>query len=273
MAKGIAVIAAVTEFPARISLDLPELKLPEKNAQRFAGLIQSARYGYQVAQPLLLGSMATIGAWKKAVKDAVAGLQQDDVLLLFFSGHGYQASEVDLCPDGGTNEYWCFFTEKLLDNEIGAVLESIPSGLRVFVVADCCYATGTYWIFRYGMERKLVEVDSMLDAKLRKVTRDVRGTVAQASAFENQDDEAKCPRPSARILFMAACDEREQGKDGLFMESLLHVMETEPPTTTFETAFKRVCDLVSRENSTQTPRRFRLGQKNPSLLDAPAFKI
>lgn len=270
MAKGIAVIAGVTDFPGRPAW-LPQLTRPEQSAQWMAGLAE--KLNYQVRQPLLLGDKARVGEWTNAVRDAISQLNSGDALLLSFSGHGIHIPEIDRCEPDNDNEYWYFYDEMLVDNRIRELLGKVPQDIRVFVVADCCYSGGTYWRLRSRGRSVIVQLEPASGGALRKAARELRGSVAQSWREQVVGGApAECEEPSARVLILASCSEDQEGEDGLFRDALDAALAT-APWPTFEQLIERARQWIAARSSTQTPQIMELGQKTPSLLTEPAFKI
>jgi len=62
----------------------------------------------------------------------------DDLLVLFFSGHGGQQPDVSGDEWDGKDETLCLWDGELLDDRIAEYLAMLPEGLRVFFVTDSC---------------------------------------------------------------------------------------------------------------------------------------
>ena len=88
-------IADYSAFPIRIN----SLRLPPKDAETMAGLFAK---NTSVDYALLLNEKATKARILKAIRKVFAKASEDDVVIFFFSGHGYAGG---LCAYDGNIKY------------------------------------------------------------------------------------------------------------------------------------------------------------------------
>src|SRR5437764_1483685 len=82
--RRIALLVGVDQAPRSYA---PALHHAEADAQAMAEVLP--QYGrFTCPQPPLLGEQATSGAVKKAILSLLRACTEEDVLLLYFSGHG-----------------------------------------------------------------------------------------------------------------------------------------------------------------------------------------
>lgn len=62
----------------------------------------------------------------------------EDLLVLYFSGHGGQQPDTSGDELDGMDETMCFYDGELLDDKVYELLQMIPDGVRVFMINDCC---------------------------------------------------------------------------------------------------------------------------------------
>ncbi|MBN2164197.1 MAG: caspase family protein [Pontiellaceae bacterium] len=87
---------------------------------------------------VLRDSAATKRAWVDAVKAAAAGLGAGDLLVLYYSGHGGQMKDLSGDEADGLDETLCFWDGQLADDVLASIFDQLPTGLRIFMVTDCC---------------------------------------------------------------------------------------------------------------------------------------
>lgn len=95
---------------------------------------------------LCLEKEATTAGIMAGLRELVAGAVPGDVLVFHYSGHGSQIRST-IEPDG-LDEIICpidlnWRDKVITDNELKAVFHSVPNGVNVSVILDCCHsATG-----------------------------------------------------------------------------------------------------------------------------------
>jgi len=67
-----------------------------------------------------------------------AGLDADDLIVLFFSGHGGQQLDLNGDEWDGRDETLCLWDGELVDDDIAEYLCLLPDQVRVFYVTDSC---------------------------------------------------------------------------------------------------------------------------------------
>jgi len=136
---------------------------------------------------VLLDEAASKGGLKAAFLSAVdAGLGADDLLLLYFSGHGGQQPDVDGDEWDHRDETLCLFDGELVDDRIAEYLALLPDQVRVFFVSDSCNS-GTN--FR-GMRRSRstpVALRPSIEPKLRARVLHFGGCTDGRSSYGDDD--------------------------------------------------------------------------------------
>jgi hypothetical protein len=89
---------------------------------------------------LLLNSQATSANFM-ALLDELQGGTEDDVLFVFFSGHGNRVEDTNGDEADGYDEVLCFYDVNLLDDTFALLLESLPMR-RMAIMIDACYSGG-----------------------------------------------------------------------------------------------------------------------------------
>jgi hypothetical protein len=131
-------------------------------------------------------SMVTRSTFAGAIKDRISKLKVGDILLIYYSGHGtngYDSSEPDKYKEGiylydGT--FW--------DDEFTLLLQDIPTGAKVIIVLDSCFAHGstTPKSLTYRKE-KFVKTEEMPPKGLKAILKsDVMNYIVFAACGEDQ---------------------------------------------------------------------------------------
>ena len=81
---------------------------------------------------------ATRAAALSAMREMIAGADAGSLLCLYWSGHGGQMADRNGDEADGMDEYLCPWDAPLLDDDLAAVFDTIPAGVRVFCVFDTC---------------------------------------------------------------------------------------------------------------------------------------
>lgn len=88
-----------------------------------------------------VNGLATWGGVADEVRSQAADLCQNELLVLLFSGHGWRAPDVTGTEPDGYTEGLCFFDRRVSDDEILALILSLPP-CRVLILSDHCHAAG-----------------------------------------------------------------------------------------------------------------------------------
>ncbi len=90
----------------------------------------------------LTNGQATVMAVEDAIRSQVAQMQPEDLLVIFYTGHGGQRNRIspDVIDLDGTDETLSLVDGAVSDNRLANILDDAPG--RVLVVLDSCYAGG-----------------------------------------------------------------------------------------------------------------------------------
>jgi hypothetical protein len=92
----------------------------------------------------LRNAQATRAGLRAAYREACEGLQPDDLVIVFFSGHGGQKQDLDHDEDDGYDETLCAWDGELSDDELATWWSATPAGVRVWYVTDSCNSGSNY---------------------------------------------------------------------------------------------------------------------------------
>lgn len=183
-----------------------KLQHSEATAWRMAGL--AAQAGYQALR-VLRGPEAMRQALRRELEAAAGALCAGDILFVSFSGHGALQRNL-ACGEHGWDEAWCLHDGILLDDELADWWRRFRRGVRILVVAECCYAGGN-------------ARDALIPPPFAAWPGTWPGTVMVTRDAPAMKAPCDSERIEASVLLLVACGEKEQARDGLFTQHLLEL--------------------------------------------------
>lgn len=179
------------------------------DARRFAEVALARRFE-SVDQ--LVGVAATVASVKASIERSAAELSAGDYFILTFSGHGLAVYVNDRLI-----VTWCFFDDDLRRDELATLLARFNPGVRILVVANCCYSSAGIEPVEGERLLTLLPEDVMITAHkyislaedggdvLRFYDGAVEPWNAALAFFENS---------AAHIIEIASCGPKERAVDG-----------------------------------------------------------
>ncbi|HUU99052.1 MAG TPA: caspase family protein, partial [Phycisphaerae bacterium] len=92
----------------------------------------------------LVNEFAQPAYLKPAFREAANSLVRDDLLVLFFSGHGGRRPDLDGDEDDGYDETLVLWDGQLVDDVIASYLRQVPAGVRIWFFTDSCHSGTNY---------------------------------------------------------------------------------------------------------------------------------
>jgi len=130
-----AIIIGIAAY-ARIS----QLDYTDDDAESVAQRLASLPGWDPDNMALLLNSQATNANFTRLL-DALQEGTEDDVLFIFYSGHGNRVEDTNGDEADGYDEVLCFYDVDLRDDTFALLLESLPMR-RMAIMIDACYSGG-----------------------------------------------------------------------------------------------------------------------------------
>lgn len=236
------------------------LRHSEDAAWRMAELANRAGY---LSVRVLRGAEASCGAVEEAVEAAARVLTAGDILFLSFSGHGSQEPDLDGDEGDGSDEAWCLHDGILRDDTLLMLWREFEEGVRILVVADCCFSGGSFRKdhavraaaphFRWRGRPVEPYVTSLPSTCITQAPHDTDGI-------------------RASVLGISAAREFETAKDGVFTDHLMSVWADGAFAGTYCDLFRvvraRVFDSAGHE-----PQMMMLGAADLDFPLEPAFHV
>lgn len=92
----------------------------------------------------LVNEFAQPAYLKPAFREAANSLVGDDLLVLFFSGHGGRRPDLDGDEIDGQDETLVLWDGQLVDDVIASYLRQVPAGVRIWFFTDSCHSGTNY---------------------------------------------------------------------------------------------------------------------------------
>lgn len=268
----------------------------EADARAMAALAEAQ--GIQERR-LLLTRDATHARITAELEAAAAVLRPDDYLLLTFAGHGAWFDDVPMPfaatggPRGshpgdeedGRDEAWCLYDTCFLDDELHDHFCRFAPGVRICVVADCCFS-GT--VARgQPLGAGGVSADASLVAPREEpITRQRCMAFGLANALYRRDfltiyqprrlavAVSPIQQPAAHVVLLAACEDHQAALEGnghgLFTEQLLRIWSG----GRYEGSYlELIAEIRAAMPACQQPSLFLSGDPSPAFLDGRPFTL
>lgn len=93
---------------------------------------------------LLTNENAHIDNVIEAITELTKKANQDDLVMITYSGHGGQALDLNGDEPDKKDETWLLYDEELLDDKIYELLQLFEEGVRVLIVSDSCHSGSVF---------------------------------------------------------------------------------------------------------------------------------
>lgn len=266
MAKAQALLFGVNEVdPAGYDNKWDgKLSFCEKDATLVANFVEQR--GFETT--LLLTSQVTKQRMIDETSKAAATLEQGDLFLFYFSGHGNTTADITGDEIGRTNmrdETLCVYDNQILDDELYTLWQNFKPGVRILVLTDACHSGA---VLR-GSEDHLVS--KAVPERTSKIIK--RKDKDKYMKMRNELPEAKPLQCS--IIHLAGCREdqlsyeNKRMKHGQFTGFMLATIEAGNLGS-----YKKLFDAMNAAMpDNQKPVMNKLGVEQEKFNTEPAFSI
>lgn len=173
-------------------------------------------------------------------------LKANDLLVLYYSGHGGQIPDREGEEKDGKDETWCLYDGQFVDDELYYQLTKFKAGVRILVISDSCHS-GTMTKDSYYEDLPLY----------KRMPRDLEEEVYQTNC--DMYDEILHPIKQSKaivyadVLLISGCQDNQLSSDGSrngkFTGELLNIYKAGKTKNYFEF----YTSIVKRMPPTQTP--------------------
>lgn len=237
--------------------------------------------GFQT-HDLLLGPDATYARVTAKIRAAATALNDGDIFLFTFAGHGFQQVDRDRDEPDRLDETILLFDVELLDDVLRKDLwPCFKAGVRVLMVADSCHSGSVFLVppdpldaaakkeilanLEVALDRELPVIKRGNEFPVRTheglLARTVSNTTQQMHLSEYREFYRNTflpvvkPPINASLLLLGACKDfdttGDQNPNGVFTTALLKVLKNFDPTT-YDDLKKKIQDELIAGGHSQT---------------------
>lgn len=209
----------------------------------------------------------------EGIRDAASRLEEGDMFLLTYSGHGGQIPDSSGDEIDGFDETWCLFDGQLVDDELGALWAAFEPGVRILVISDSCHS-GTAVRAPQLVDRRtltsgpIAEDLGIVDAAYRAMPRRESLRTFRRNREFYTELQARLPEPTdpvATVRLLSGCQDNQLSLDGsrngLFTATLLVVWDDGHFRGTYVDFHQQILELMPPN---QSPNHMVIGTPSPS---------
>lgn len=232
----------------------------------------------------LLTKKATANALTKELEEASSKLDNGDILLLTYSGHGGQVPDANGDERDRMDETWVLYDRQMVDDEVYSLLGKFKPGVRIAIFSDSCHS-GT--VAREAVE--LVGEDRVAESvnggngsgqpRVKGMPDEVVRSVYDANK-EMYDEIQKSIPPfdkaniGASVILTSGCQDNQTSldgdKNGLFTQTLLKVWDN----GSFDSSYRTFRRRIAREMPPwQSPNLFIVGAPSQTFPSQVPFTV
>ena len=221
---------------------------------------------------VLRGQEATLDAVHTALTRLSRTLEQGDVLLVTYSGHGGQVRDKmddaeDRDPDG-FDETWCLYDGDLVDDRLSAYWQLFNPGVRIVVVSESCYGAGMGRT-SYGCARPVLVSQPERRARSASAPGDVDAASATATGACMIAPSRITDRIRASVLLLTAAAESQEAPSGILTELLVELWDSGRCPHTYAELYQRLNQRMM--GSGYSSHLLMLGTADEEFPTLPAF--
>lgn len=202
-------------------------------------------------------------------------LNEDDILMLTYSGHGSSLPDLNEDEKDNKDETWCLYNGMLVDDELFEMYSTFKKNVRILVISDSCHS-GTVTRGNDGIEKD-ENIRNGLRAK--RMEKGMSETVyRKKETFYNtilQNEKIDLKKLQANILLLGACQDDQKayegtGRYGNFTEQLLRIWDNGGFNKNYITFHKMIKEKMSKD---QVPNLNHFGKRKRRMSKQVPFKI
>ena len=142
MPRGLALITGLNSVdPEKYAGWNGELHGCENDAEDMAMVVNS--HGFEIMK--LLTKDATCSNFERSIKQAAKILNDGDIFLISFSGHGGQMQDIDSDEKDFLDSTWVFYDRQLTDDELENLIRTnFTKQVRILIISSAAHAGAAY---------------------------------------------------------------------------------------------------------------------------------
>jgi hypothetical protein len=219
-----------------------------------------------------------------ALDDASGKLDDGDMLVFTYSGHGGQVPDANGDEQDRMDETWVLYDRQLVDDELYSLLGKLKPGVRVAIFSDSCHS-GTVargMVDLIGPDRVAESVNGG-NGSGRPRVKGMPDEVVRSTYDANKEmyDEIQKSLPpfdkaniGASVILTSGCQDNQTSldgdKNGLFTQTLLKVWDNGEFKSSYRTFSKRIARQMP---PWQSPNLFIVGTSDQSFARQTPFTL
>ena len=247
--------------------------------------MQKIADGLGYVSTLILDGEATADRIVAEIGQAAFNLDDGGIVLITFSGHGGQMTDVNGDEADGKDETWVCYDRQMIDDELYNLWSQFPTGARILVLSDSCHS-GT--VTRNREYTAVVGSEAFGKHYPRTRSGPVRfkGIPPEIAAANYEQNKAQYnalqfasgsrtrDMMKATVILISGCQDNQLSNDGdnngLFTGTLLTAWDDGAFSDNYR-AFQQA--IVDQMPSTQTPNYSVVGTPNPDFEAQAPFTV
>lgn len=304
MARGISLHIGLNEVDPNVYGDKLELGGCVNDANDMQRIAQNN--GYETS--ILLNSQATSTNVVQQITQAAIQLQNGDIFLITYSGHGSSIPDNTGDESDGNDEAWVLFNRQFLDDELYELWTHFREGVRLFVLSDSCHSGTMLKNFtQLAKAKRSIRSRSVIaeefDEQILRTVENSYQTIHKirmapiSISFQNYSENIseykeiqyrlrniKSQSPLASLILISGCQDSEfsmdYGTNGLFTSQLKETWNAGAFRGSYSNFHTSIAQKVSAQEPTQNPNLMMLGKNTqpfisniPFIINAPGWPI
>lgn len=254
------------------------LEFCEADAESLHTLCQKEGFEAQ----MLKSAQATRSAVIDGIRAAAEKLNDGDIFLLSYAGHGGQVRDANQDEEDYTDETWCLYDGQLIDDELGALWQEFNPRVRIVVLSDSCHS-GTVTrsesqILNALDKETLINYYGDENPSFRYMPRDfAMETYGENMAFYDDLQKAISPKhydEGPCVLLISGCQDNQLSGEawghGLFTAALLDIWNDGEFLGSYQALHTKILSVMP---PVQQPAFFVTGVQNDAFVNQTPFSI
>jgi hypothetical protein len=280
MARGISLHIGINQVdPNHYDGWIGKLNACENDAKDMQAIAHS--YGYESG--LLLSKDATSNEVIKSIDIASQKLEDGDIFLLTYSGHGSRIKDTSGDEEDRNDETWVLYDRMLIDDELYTMWSKFKTGTRIVIISDSCHS-GTVAKEISENEHYLRKIypdfyNTPERFNFKTVPPDISFTTHNKHLQLYDSIQEICSKGenyavNASIILLAACQDNQTASDGsknsLYTAILKQVWDEGRYNGNYIDFWKK---MVDKSPSTQSPSYYKTGCINLDFENCSPFEV
>lgn len=264
MAKGLALCIGLNFVdPNHYAGWDGQLNACEADAEDMTDIAKSRGFDVQT----LLTKNATSENVINGISTAAKKLENGDIFILSYSGHGGKLPDENSDEIDNTDETWCLYDRQLVDDEINNHLSEFKEGVRILVFSDSCHSGTVTRVIATNKNIDMMNTNTDINGiryrfapiniirKTYRLHKSKYDKILSNRKLKESEDKVK-----ASVILLSGCQDNQYSQDGefngLFTSNLLDTWNNGLFNKSYKSFHKAI---LSKMPPDQTPNYYLVG--------------